>query len=259
MLDAGIIQPSCSDWASPVCLVRKRCGGVRVCTDYQGLNRACVKDAFPLPRIHDCLDTLSGNEWFSNIDMASGYYQVEVEDEDRYLTAFITKYGLFEYVRMPFGLSNGPATFQRVVHLVLAGLLWRKALAYLDDVTILGKNFENALENLREVLGRFADHNLKLKPKKCHLFKKSIEFLGRIVDKNGVAIKPAHIKIASEWPVPANKKIWNLFLVSQIITVTIYLNSHTLVNHCINLLLSQNRVKLLYLMNYWNQSKASKR
>ena len=212
MLDAGIIQSSCSDWASPVCLVRKRCGGVRVCTDYRGLNRACVKDAFPLPRIHDCLDTLSGNEWFSNIDMASGYYQVEVENEDRYLTAFITKYGLFEYVRMPFGLSNGPATFQRVVHLVLAGLLWRKALAYLDDVTILGKNFKNALENLREVLDRFADHNLKLKPKKCHLFQKSIEFLGRIVDKNGVAIKPAHIKIASEWPVPAKKKDLESFL-----------------------------------------------
>ena len=144
--------------------------------------------------------------------MASGYYQVEVENEDRYLTAFITKHGLFEYVRMPFGLSNGPATFQRVVHLVLAGLLWRKALAYLDDVTILGKNFENALENVREVLGCFADHNFKLKLKKCHLFKKSIEFLGRIVDKNGVAIKPAHIKIASEWPVPTEKKNLESFL-----------------------------------------------
>ena len=121
MLDAGIIQPSFSDWTSPVCLERKRCGGVRVCTDNQGLNHTCVKDAFPLPRIHDCLDTLSGKEWFSNIDMASGYYQVEVENEDRYLTAFITKYGLFYYARMPFGLSNEPATFQSVVHLVLAG------------------------------------------------------------------------------------------------------------------------------------------
>ena len=82
MLDAGIIQPSCSDWAPPVCLVQKRCSGVRVCSDYRGLNRACIKVTFPLPRIHDCLDTLSDNKWFSNINMASGYYQVEVANED---------------------------------------------------------------------------------------------------------------------------------------------------------------------------------
>ena len=170
MLDAGLIQPSCSDWASPVCLVRKRCGGVHVCTDHRGLNRACVKDAFSLPIILDCLDTLSGKERFSNIDIANGYYQAEVENEDRYLTAFITNYGLFEYIRMPFGLSNGPAKFQCVAHLVLAGLSWRKTLAYLDDVTTTGKNFENTLKNLSEVLGRLADHKLKSKPKKCHLF-----------------------------------------------------------------------------------------
>ena len=209
MLDAGIIQPSCSDWASPVCLVWKRCGGVRVCTDYRGLNRACVKDAFPLPIIHDCLDTLSGNEWFSNIDMASGYYQEEVENEDRYLTAFIIKYGLFEYVCMPIGLSNGPATFQRIVHLVLVGLLWRKALAYLDDVT-LGTNFENALENISEVLGCFADQNLKLKPKKCHLFKKSIEFHGQIVDKNGVPLNQRILKLHLNAQFLLRKKTRNL-------------------------------------------------
>ena len=172
MLDAGIIQPSSSDWAAPVCLVRKCCGGVRVCTDYRGLNKISIKDAYPLPRINDCLDTLAGNRWFFNIDMASGYWQVEVKNSNRHLTAFITKYGLFEYVRMPFGLANAPATFQRIVELVLSGLLWKKAVAYLDDVTILGTAFESALNNLREVLGRFAKHNLKLKPKKCHLFKK---------------------------------------------------------------------------------------
>ena len=165
-----------------------------------------------MPRIHDCLDTLSGNEWFSNIDLASAYYQVEVDHRDRYHTAFITKYGLFEYVRLPFGLSSAPVTFQRIVNLVLAGLLWRKALAYLDDVTILGKNIENALANLREVLGRFANHDLKLKPKKCHLFQKTVEFLGHVVDRNGVSIKPAHIKIATEWPVPSKKKDLESFL-----------------------------------------------
>ena len=116
MLDAGVIQPSCSDWASPVCLVRKRCGGVCVNTDYQALNRVSIKDVYPLPRIHDCLDTLSGNEWFSNIDLASAYYQVEVDHRDQYLTAFITKYGLFQYVCLPFGFSSSPATFQRIAN-----------------------------------------------------------------------------------------------------------------------------------------------
>ena len=212
MLDAGIIQPSSSDWAAPVCLVRKRCGGVRVCTDYRGLNKISIKDAYPLPRINDCLDTLAGNRWFSNIDMASGYWQVEVNNSDRHLTAFITRYGLFEYVRMPFGLAGAPATFQRIVELVLSGLLWKKAVAYLDDVTILGADFESALNNLREVLGRFAEHNLKLKPKKCHLFQKSIEFLGRVVDSEGVSIKPAHIKQIEEWPVPSTKKELESFL-----------------------------------------------
>ena len=95
MLDAGIIQPSSSDWAAPVCLVRKHCGGVRVCTDYRGLNKISIKDAYLLPRINDCLDTLAGNRWFSNIDMASGYWQVEVKNSDRHLTAFIARYGLF--------------------------------------------------------------------------------------------------------------------------------------------------------------------
>lgn len=212
MLNAGVIQPSSSDWAAPVCLVRKRCGGVRVCTDYRGLNKVTIKDAFPLPRISDCLDTLAGNQWFSNIDMASGYYQVEVDSRDRHLTAFVTKYGLYEYIRMPFGLSNAPATFQRIVELVLSGLLWKKAVAYLDDVTILGSDFSSALSNLREVLSRFGEHSLKLKPKKCHLFQKSIEFLGRVVDSEGVSIKPAHMKQIEEWPLPTTKKELESFL-----------------------------------------------
>ena len=113
---------------------------------------------------------------------------------------------------MPFGLAGAPATFQCIVELVLSGLLWKKAVAHLDDVTILGTDFESALTNLREVLGSFAEHNLKLKPKKCHLFQKSIEFLGRVVDSEGVSIKPAHIKQIEEWPVPSAKKELESFL-----------------------------------------------
>ena len=123
-------------------------GALRVCTNHRGLNKIRIKDAYPIPRINDCLDTLAGNRWFSNTDMASGYWQVEVKISDRHLTAFIMRYGLFEYIRMPFGLANIPATFLRIVELVLSGLLWKKAVAYLNDVTILGTDFESALDNL---------------------------------------------------------------------------------------------------------------
>lgn len=121
-LDAGVVVPSCSAWASPVVLVRKKDGGVRWCVDYRKVNEATQKDAYPLPKKEECLDTLSGSKLVSTLDLHSGYHQFEVNEKDRSKTAFITKQRLFEYTRMPFGLCNAPSTFQRGMELVLRGL-----------------------------------------------------------------------------------------------------------------------------------------
>jgi hypothetical protein len=124
-----------------------------------------VKDAFPLPSISQCLDQLEVSSFYSTLDMASGYWHLLVKEEDRPKTAFITRYGLFEHVRMPFGLCNAPATFQRVIPYTLRGLTFKNVLAYLDDVIVLGSTFENHLDNIEVVWQQFRGANLKLKPK----------------------------------------------------------------------------------------------
>ena len=212
MLDAGVIVESKSEYAHPVCLVRKKDGSVRYCIDMRLLNQYTVKDRFPLPRIEQCLDTLCGNRYFSTLDLAAGYWQISIYPEDCHKTAFITKYGLFEHKMMSSGLCNAPATFQRAMQFVLSGLLWSKALCYLDDVVTLGDDFDTAMANLREVFGRFRDHNLKMKPKKCVLFQEEVEYLGRLVSRHGVTLRPDHVKIIREWPVPTTKKQLQSFL-----------------------------------------------
>jgi hypothetical protein len=134
--------------------------------------------------------------------MAAGYWQIEVVEEDKPKTAFITKYGLFEHNRMAFGLCNAPATFQRAMQLVLEGLLWKEAIAYLDDVIVLGTDFEHHLRCLRSVLLRFRLHNLKLKPKKCKFLQREVEFLGKIVSPEGIAMDPRKVDKVRQWPVP---------------------------------------------------------
>ena len=164
LLKAGLIEPSCSEWASPGVLVRKRDGSVRWCIDLHKLNDVTVKDCYPLPLLQDCIDALEGCIYFTTLDMASGYYQLEVADEDRDTTVFVTKYGLFSFRRMPFGLYNAPATFSRTISLVLRGLSWKSVIAFLDDVVVLGRHFEIHMVNLSDVLRRFEQYGMKLKP-----------------------------------------------------------------------------------------------
>ncbi len=205
MLSQEVIQHSTSDWAAAPVLIRKVDGSIRYCIDFRGLNACTIKDAFPLPLIEECLDALSGTEFFSTLDMQSGYWQIEIEPEDRHKTAFITKYGLFEHVRMAFGLCNAPATHQRAMNLILKGLLWKEVLAYLDDTIVLGKSFLDQVKNLRKVLKRFRAHNLKLKPRKCKLFRTEVEFLGRTVSQDGVSIQKAKIETVLKWPTPKSR------------------------------------------------------
>ncbi|RLC02359.1 MAG: hypothetical protein DRI57_30125, partial [Deltaproteobacteria bacterium] len=212
MLDHGIISPSASEWASAPVLVRKKDGRVRYCTDFRRLNAVTTKDKFPLPLIEDCLSTLSGTKYFNTLDMTSAYWQICIAPTDKHKTAFITKYGQFEYNRLHFGLCNSPATFQRAIQHVLRGLLWEDVLAYLDDCVVLGTTFVNTIINLRKVLTRMTGANLKLKPKKCALFQTSILFLGKMVDAEGITLNPANVNAVLEWPTPVDTKSTERFL-----------------------------------------------
>ena len=133
-------------------LVKKKDGTTRFCVDYRKVNDVTRKDAYPIPRVDDTLDTLSGSAWFTTLDLKSGYWQVEVAEEHREKTAFCTQEGLFEFNVMPFGLCNAPATFQRLMNSILAGLQWTTCLIYIDDIIVVGRTFDEHLNNLLEHL-----------------------------------------------------------------------------------------------------------
>lgn len=204
MLQAGVITPSLSEWASPVVLVRKKDGGVRWCVDYRRLNNLTIKDAYPLPKIEECLDVLGGATMFSTLDLQSGYWQIAVDDKDREKTAFVTRWGLYEYTRMPFGLCNAPSTFQRAMELVLRGFQWETLLIYLDDIIVLGRGVDESLDRLTQAFERLHSYGLKLKPAKCHLLKDEVLFLGHIVSGAGIQPNPSLIRDVQLWSPPTN-------------------------------------------------------
>ncbi|XP_041961809.1 uncharacterized protein LOC121720042 [Alosa sapidissima] len=212
MLEGGVIRESSSPWASPVVLVRKKDQSWRFCVDYRKLNEVTHKDAFPLPRVEETLTCLKRAEWYSTLDLASGYWQVEVHPSDKEKTAFATPVGLYQFERMPFGLCNAPATFQRLMQRCLGGQVHDFLLIYLDDVIIYSPDFDSHLEHLGQVFLKLQDHGLKLQPSKCRLLQKSVKYLGHVVGGGGVATDPSKTQAVQQWPVPTTVREVRSFL-----------------------------------------------
>jgi len=202
MLSAGIIQPSDSAWASPVCLVRKKDNTYRFCIDYRKLNAVSHKDAHPLPDIREALDSLKGARHFAVLDLLNGYWQIENSERAKERSAFCCRRGLFEFTRMSFGLCGAPATFARAMQTILRGELWKICLCYLDDIIIFGSTELELLERFRTVLDRLRDAGLKIKPSKCLLFQTEIQYLGHLVTADGIKPLPDKMVAIKNFPEP---------------------------------------------------------
>ena len=170
MLDAGAIEPATSEWASPVVSVPKKDGSLMFCIEYRRLNAKTVPDAYLLPHMDDCLDSLGDAAVFTTLDCNSGYWQVPIAPEDMDKTIFTTHLGTFRHLRMPFGLRNAPAMFQRALDIIFSGVRWQTCLIYLYDVTIFSKDITSHLGHVDEVLTLLAQAGITLKLKKCEFF-----------------------------------------------------------------------------------------
>lgn len=194
MEDRGIIRKSNSEWSSPLVLVWKPSGELRVCTDFRWLNQRTEKDTYPLPHQADALASLGGNCYFSTMDLTSSFHNIAIHEEDRKYTACTTPVGLYEYNRMAQGLCNSPATFSRMMTSIFSDQNYLSPLCYLDDLLVFGE----ALDRLEMVFSRLTDHNLKLSQKKCYFLRKTVKFLGHIVSKSGITTDPAKVSAFSE-------------------------------------------------------------
>ena len=203
MLDAGVIQPSNSPWCNAVLLVRKKDGSLHFCIDFRRLNSLTVKDSHPLPHICETLESLVGVAHYTTIDMNSGFWQVPMDDKSKQYTAFtLGSMGLYECKSMPFGLCNGPPTFQRLMLNCLGELNLTYCLIYLDDVIIFSKTEEEHLEWMCVIFDRFCEHGLKLKPSKCEMFKTEINYLAHHMSKRGVLPSKKNLEAIARCPPP---------------------------------------------------------
>ena len=203
MLDLEAIRPSNSPWASAIVLVRKKDGRLRFCIDLRRLNNRTVKDAYSLPKIESILDSLIGAQIFSTLDLKAGYWQVEMAEECKAYTAFTCgPLGFYECDTMPFGATNAPATFQRLMHDCLGDLNMNWCIVYLDDIIIFSDTKEEHLKRLEAVFQKLSAAGLKLKPSKCFFFREEIEYLGHVVSGKDIATNPKKVEAVAKWPTP---------------------------------------------------------
>ena len=204
MLDGGAIRPSQSPWCNAVVLVRKKDGSLRFCIDFHRLNAWTKKDAYPLPHMQETMESMVGTRHFSCMDLKSGFWQVKMAEESRQYTAFtVGSMGVYEFLHMPYGLCNAPATFQCLMQNCLGELNLMYTLIYLDDVIVYSKTEEEHLVRLRAILERFMEHGLKLKPSKCNFFRTEISYLGHKVSTAGMEPGTEGLKGIAEIMPPA--------------------------------------------------------
>ncbi len=201
LIEAGLIRPSKSPWMSPVVLIKKKDGTLRLCIDFRRLNDVTVKDAYPLPNVDQIISSMSGCKFFTSLDVQSAFWNVRVAERDVYKTAFaVPGIGHFEWLRMPFGLINASSTFQRLIDKVLENIKFAKA--YIDDVIVFSRSWEEHLEHLNVVLDRLLASGLKLKLKKCIFAASKIAVLGSIVSEAGVHPDPEKLVAIKDLPAP---------------------------------------------------------
>ncbi|GJR31352.1 putative reverse transcriptase domain-containing protein [Tanacetum coccineum] len=204
LLEKGFIRPSSSPWGAPVLFVKKKDGSFRMCIDYRELNKLTVKNRYPLPRIDDLFDQLQGSSVYSKIDLRSGYHQLRVREEDIPITAFRTRYGHYEFQVMPFGLTNAPAVFMDLMNRVCKPYLDKFVIVFIDDILIYSKTKEEHSEHLKIILDLLKKEKLYAKFSKCDFWLESVQFLGHVINREGVHVDPAKIEAIKNWPVPTS-------------------------------------------------------
>jgi len=204
MREAKVIEPSTAEWASNLVVVTKKVGTVRVCVDMRFFNNVTKRDCYPLPRIDTCLDSLGGSRYFSTLDLRSGFWQIEVAEQDRGKTTFITRSGAWRFCVLPYGLKNPPSQFQRLMDMVMAGILREAYFVYMDDLIIMAPTCDLYLERLNAVFDRLLRVNLKVKVSKCQLFKEQVSFLGHRISAKGIEVCPEKTRTIGNWPRPQN-------------------------------------------------------
>jgi hypothetical protein len=211
-LKKGFIRPSSSAWGAPSLFVKKKDGTNRLVQDYRPINQATIQNKYPLPRINDLYDQLAGSSVFSKLDLRLGYHQIRVREEDIPKTAFVTRYGSYEYTVMSFGLTNAPATFSRLMNYIFMDYLDKFVVVYLDDILVYSKNKEEHAEHLRLVLERLHEHKLYAKYSKCEFWLSEVTYLGHVISKDGIAVNPERVQAILDWTPPKNARQVRSFL-----------------------------------------------
>jgi hypothetical protein len=205
-LDKEWIRPSTSEYGAPVLFAAKKNGRLRMCIDYRALNDITIKDVYQIPNAEDCMNQLGSAKVFSVMDLAGGYHQIPIHPDDVHKTAMSTKYGNFEWLVMPFGLTSAPATFQRMVNNIFHDLLDVCVVVYLDDVLVFSKNLNDHCEHLFSVFLLMRKHNLFCQGTKCIFAADELEYLGHVIGADGIKVDPKKISIIRDWPVPKDRK-----------------------------------------------------